>query len=255
MSSEGTVHVQTENRTTWITLDRAPLNIMDIPMMQALGKALYDIAGQCDFIVFQGAGPKGFSAGAEVRDHTPERVREMLTAFHGVFRQLWRADIVTIAQVHGYCLGGGCELASFCDFVIAGESAMFGQPEIRLGCYPPVALVLYPALVGPRAALHLLLTGRSFSAREAYEMGLVTRVVADEDVRGEVDTLLSELRSLSPLVLRMVRRALWREIGLDFERHLAEAEEMYHDELMKTEDAVEGIRAFIEKRSPAWRGR
>lgn len=253
--SADTIHVRTENRTTWITLDRAPLNVIDIPMMHALGKALYELPGKSDIVIFQGAGEKAFSAGVEVRDHTPDRVGAMLSAFHGIFRQLWRADCVTIASVHGYCLGGGCELASFCDLVVAAESAHFGQPEIRLGCYPPVAMVLYPVLVGPRAALHLLLTGRSFSAREAYEMGLVTRVVADDELRGEVETLVTELRSLSPLVLRMVRRALWRDIGLDFEKLLQEAERTYLDELMKTEDATEGIRAFVEKRAPVWRGR
>ena len=255
MSDSGTVHVHAENRTTWITLDRPPVNVIDIPMMHALSKVLYDVTAKSDFIVFQGAGEKGFSAGVEVRDHTPDRVREMLAAFHGIFRQLWKADCITIASVHGYCLGGGCELASFCDFVIAGEGAFFGTPEIRLGCFPPVALVLYPHLVGPRAAMHLLLTGRNFSAAEAFQMGLVTRVAPDDGVKHEVDALLAELRSLSPLILRRLRRELWRDCGLDFEKLLHEAEEMYLNEIVRTDDCVEGIRAFIEKRTPVWKGR
>jgi cyclohexa-1,5-dienecarbonyl-CoA hydratase len=179
----------------------------------------------------------------------------MLSAFHGVFRQLWRSGCVTIAGVHGYCLGGGCELATYCDFVIAGESAMFGQPEIRLGCFPPVAMVTLPYLVGPRAAMHLILTGRSFSAQEALHMGLVTRVVEDAAVEREVNALLSELGSLSPLIRRRVRQELWRSIGMDFERLLDAAENLYLNELMKTDDAVEGIRAFIEKRAPVWKNR
>jgi cyclohexa-1,5-dienecarbonyl-CoA hydratase len=255
MTTDGTIQLRTEARTAWITLDRPPLNVIDIPMMNALSKALYDLAGRCDFIVFRGAGEKGFSAGAEVRDHTPERIKEMLAAFHGVFRQLWRSGAVTIAGVHGYCLGGGCELATFCDFVIAGESSLFGQPEIRLGCFPPVAMVTFPYLVGPRAALHLILTGRSFSSQEAHHMGLVTRVVEDGAIEQEINALLSELGSLSPLIRRRVRRELWQAIGMDFEKLLDAAADLYLNELMRTEDAVEGIRAFIEKRAPVWKGR
>lgn len=255
MTTDAHIHVRTAERTSWVTLDRPPLNILDIPTMRELAGRLSEILPASDFLVFQGAGPKGFSAGAEVRDHTPERVREMLGVFHGIFRQLWRSDCLTVAAVHGYCLGGGCELATFCDFVVAAESAHFGQPEIRLGSFPPVALVTFPHLVGPRAAMHLILTGRSFSAREAYEMGLVTRVVADDAVLREVETLLSELRALSPLILRRLRRELWHDTGMDFEKLLAETEAMYLTELMQTEDAVEGIRAFLEKRAPVWKGR
>ena len=250
-----TIHVRTEQRTAWITLDRPPLNIIDIPMMHAVGKALHQLVGHCDIVVFEGAGPKGFSAGVEVRDHTPDRVREMIGAFHGIFRQLWRSDWITLAAVHGHCLGGGCELATFCDFVVATESARFGQPEIKLGCFPPVALVTLPILAGQRAALDLILTGRTVTAREALELGLVTRVVADDALAQGVEVLLAELRALSPLVLRMTRRALWARGESDFENALHAAEELYLKELMKTEDAHEGIRAFLEKRAPVWKAR
>jgi cyclohexa-1,5-dienecarbonyl-CoA hydratase len=255
MSAHETIHVHTEGRTAWVTLDRPPLNVFDIPMMKSLSHALVRLTAECDFIGFQGAGPKGFSAGAEVRDHTPDRVAEMLATFHEVFRQLARADCLTIAAVHGHCLGGGMELATFCDFVLATESAQFGQPEIKLGCFPPVALVMLPALVGLRAATDLILTGRTISAREARELGLVTRVVADDALAQSVDALLGELRALSPVVLRLSRRALRRNRNAEFEAALEEVERVYLDELMKTEDAQEGIRAFLEKRAPAWRGR
>ncbi len=259
MSPSETIHVHADGRTAWVTLDRPPLNVLDIAMMKALSSALglqlERLNPKCDFIVFQGAGPKGFSAGAEVRDHTPDRVTEMLEAFHGIFRRLWEAECITIAAVHGHCLGGGMELATFCDFVIATESAVFGQPEIKLGCFPPVAMVLLPHLVGPRAALDLILTGRTISAREAQQLGLVTRVAADDHLTQDVDALLAELRQRSPAVLGMTRRALWRRMGLDFDRSLREVEETYLHQLMKTEDAQEGIRAFLEKRVPTWRGR
>lgn len=255
MSERETIHVHTEGATAWVALDRPPLNVLDIPMMRALGRALTRPAAECDFVVFQGAGPKGFSAGAEVREHTPDRVADMLAAFHDIFRQLGRANCLTIAAVHGHCLGGGMELATFCDFVLAAESAQFAQPEIKLGCFPPVALVTLPRLVGLRAALDLILTGRAISAREAHELGLVTRVVADDALAQAVDTLLGELRRLSPAVLRMSRRALRGQQQDEFEQQLAAVEQIYLGELMKTEDAQEGVRAFLEKRVPAWRGR
>jgi cyclohexa-1,5-dienecarbonyl-CoA hydratase len=255
MSEPSTIHVHTEGRTAWVTLDRPPLNILDVAMMHELGHQLHELTPRCDFMVFQGAGPKGFSAGAEVRDHAPDRVREMLPAFHGIIHRLWRADCVTLAAVHGVCLGGGCELATFCDFVVATESAKFGQPEIKLGCFPPVAMITFPRLVGLRAALDLILTGRTISAAEAKQLGLVTRLCPDDALAASVDALLGELRGLSPAVLRLTRRELWERFGADFEKSLRDIEEVYLDELMKTDDAQEGIRAFMEKRAAVWHGR
>src|SRR5437879_435388 len=153
-----------EKRTAWITLDRPLLNILDTAMMRALDAALKPAVPKCDFVIFQGAGPKAFSAGAEIADHAPKRVRKMLSAFHAVFRRLAAAECVTIAAVHGYCLGGGMELASFCDFVLAAESAEFGQPEIKLSCFPPGAMVTLPELIGMRAAARLILTGDEIDA-------------------------------------------------------------------------------------------
>ncbi len=154
-----TTQLRLEHDVAWITLNRPPLNILDVSMMQELDAVLERALPQCDFVIFQGAGPKAFSGGAEIADHTPERVGKMLSAFHAVFRRLVAADCLKIAAVHGYCLGGGMELATCCDFVLAAESAQFGQPEIKLGCFPPVSMVTLPRLIGMRAAVHLILTG------------------------------------------------------------------------------------------------
>lgn len=254
-----TVHVRTEGRTVWVTLDRPPANVLDIATMKSLSRALAKLldppGGACDFLVFAGAGTKVFSAGTEVADHTPERVGSMLGAFHHVFRQLARADCLTIAAVHGNCLGGGMELASFCDFVIAAESARFGQPEIKFGCFPPVAMVTLPDLIGPRAAMDLILTGREISAAEARTLGIVTHVVADAALEQSVREFLAELRALSPAVLKLTGRTLRRRLREDFEGELGKIEQVYLNQLMKTEDAREGVRAFIEKRPATWRGR
>ncbi|MGH9789438.1 MAG: enoyl-CoA hydratase/isomerase family protein, partial [Candidatus Acidiferrales bacterium] len=200
-------------------------------------------------------GERGFSAGVEVRDHTPDRVGQMLATFHAVFRKLWAFDWITIAAVHGHCLGGGMELATFCDFCIATHTARFAQPEIKLGCFPPVAAVVLPSLVGPRRALELILTGRTLTATEAHTLGLVTKVVGEGELDSAAQKLIQQLQGYSPAVLGLTKKAVLRAAGLDFDQALTEMENIYLGELMKTADAAEGIRAFIERRQPAWAGR
>ena len=250
-----TIHLHIEERTAWITLDRPPLNVLDIAMMEALDAAVERALTRSDFLIFQGAGTEAFCAGADVADHSPERVEEMLCSFHSVFRRLASADCLTIAAVHGYCLGGGMELATFSDFVIATESAQFGHPEIRLGCFPPVAMVRLPQLIGMRAATHLILTGDQIRATEAQRLGLVTRVVPDRELPAAVETLLKELRALSPSVLHLTRKTLARLHSADFLKQLEEVERVYLSELMQSGDAQEGVRAFLEKRKPVWKGK
>jgi cyclohexa-1,5-dienecarbonyl-CoA hydratase len=254
-TSNETIQLRLEDRTAWITLDRPPLNILDISMMQALDAVLEGALSKCDFVIFQGAGPEAFSAGAEIADHTPERIEKMLSAFHAVFRRLAAAHCLKIAAVHGYCLGGGMELATFCDFVLATESAQFGQPEIKLGCFPPIAMVTLPPLIGMRAAADLILTGRPISATEALRLGLVTRVVPDSRIPARLDSLLQELQTLSPSVLQLTRKTLGRVHFADFAEQLEEVERVYLKELMHIQDAREGVRAFLEKRPPIWRGK
>jgi len=249
------IRLRIEHRTAWITLDRPPLNILDIAMMDSLDAALERALPKSDFVVFQGAGAKAFCAGADIADHTPKRVGKMLAAFHAVFHRLAAADCLTIAAVRGHCLGGGMELATFCDFVLATESAQFGQPEIKLGCFPPVAMVTLPRLIGMQAAAHLILTGHQISAAEAHRLGFVTRVVADSGLPEAADTLLEELRALSPSVLRLTRKTLTWLHSLNFSKQLKEVERVYLSELMKTHDAQEGIRAFLEKRKPVWKAK
>jgi cyclohexa-1,5-dienecarbonyl-CoA hydratase len=252
---EPAIQLRIENRTAWITLNRPPLNVLDIAMMRDLDAALKTAIPKSDFLVFKSEGPKAFSVGADVADHAPNRVAKMLAAFHAVFRRLAAANCVTIASVHGFCLGGGMELATFCDFVVAAGSAEFGQPEIKLGCFPPVAMITLPELVGMRAATDLILTGRQIGAPEAQLIRLIARVVPDHELAKATDELLAQLRSLSPAVLRLTRRTLWRLHAPAFSRRLAEVQRLYLTKLMKTADAQEGIRAFLEKRAPAWLGK
>ena len=257
MSEAGHIEVEREGAVARVWLNRPPLNVLDIPTLEELGTALESLPAppHLRFVVFQGRSERSFSAGVEVHDHMPDRVGQMLSSFHAVFRKLWSSDWITVAAVHGNCLGGGMELATFCDFLIATHTARFGQPEIKLGCFPPVAAVTLPALVGPRRALDLILTGRTLTAAEAHGLGLVTRLVGENELESAVANLISEMQGLSPVVLSLARRAVLRSSGLDFERALTEMEELYLGSLMKTSDAAEGIRAFIEKRQPVWAGR
>ena len=257
MSGAGHIEVEREGAVARVWLNRPPLNVLDIPTLEELGAALESLPTppHLRFVVFQGRGERGFSAGVEVRDHTPDRVEQMLERFHRIFRKLWSSDWITLAAVHGNCLGGGMELATFCDFLLATHTARFGQPEIKLGCFPPVAAVTLPALIGPRRALELILTGRTLTAAEAHALGLVTQVVGENELESAVAKLLGELQAYSPAVLALTRKAVFRASGIDFDRALTEMEELYLGTLMKTNDAAEGIRAFIEKRQPVWAGR
>jgi len=250
----GNLRVDSKERVARVTIDRPPLNILDIGMVAEIGEQLVRLPAHHEFIVFQGAG-NCFSAGADVADHTPERVGRLLGAFHHVFHEMGAGHAVTVAAVAGHCLGGGCELAMCCDFILAEESATFGFPEIKLGCFPPIAMVALPRMMPGHAAFDLILTGKTISAPEASALGMVTRVVPDGALANAVEGLLEEMKHLSPAVLRLTRR-LTRTAGFkDEEKELTEIENLYLDELIRTKDAVEGVRAFLEKRAPVWTGR
>jgi cyclohexa-1,5-dienecarbonyl-CoA hydratase len=144
-----------------ITLHNPPLNIIDIPMMEQLSTAIAEAEARSDISVIMLAGSdKVFSAGVDVAAHTPDKVQEMLSKFHDVFRALISSRKVSVATVHGHCLGGGAELAMVCDIVITAESATWGFPEISLGCFPPVAVTALAAVSGQKHAADLIFTGR-----------------------------------------------------------------------------------------------
>ena len=153
-------------------------NVIDIPMMEEFARAMEHIESQSEIstIVISGSG-EHFSSGVDIESHAPDRVQEMLEKFHGIIRKLVRTRRVTLAVVRGYCLGGGAELAMACDIVVTAESAHWGFPEIKLGCFPPVAAAALAAVVGQKRAAELVLTGRMFDGREAVQMGLASRAV------------------------------------------------------------------------------
>ena len=239
-----------------ITLQNPPINVIDIPLMEELLRAISLAEAQTDVSVLVLAGSeKSFSAGVDVAAHTPDKVAEMLTKFHAIFRALVSSRKVLVAGVRGHCLGGGAELAMMCDLVITSETATWGFPEILLGCYPPVAATALASIVGQKRAAELILTGRKISGLEAFAMGLASAVVAGAEVPGKVDAVVAQLGALSPAALAATKKAMYVWDAMHFDKGLARAEKIYLEELMQTEDAREGILAFLEKREPKWVGK
>ena len=239
-----------------ISLAHPPLNVIDIAMMEELAVSLKELDARTDTcaIVVAGEG-EAFSAGVDVAAHTPDKVEEMLTKFHTVIRALMATKKVTIAAVHGHCLGGGAELAMVCDLVYTSEDAQWGFPEIKLGCYPPVACTALAALIGQKRAAELILTGRTISGIEAAEIGLATRALPEDKLTSSVNECVDGLRRLSPAALAIAKKASYAWDSMHFDKGLARAEKVYFEDLLKTEDAHEGIRAFMEKREPRWAGK
>jgi cyclohexa-1,5-dienecarbonyl-CoA hydratase len=253
-------HIQfnIEDRVARITLARPPLNILNIAMMREIGEALglLILERRIVAIVFEAAtGSRAFCAGVAIEEHVAGTVYQMLDAFHGIFRQLEQLARPTIAVLEGSALGGGCELVAACDIVIAGEQARFGQPEIKLGVFPPLAAILLPRIIGEKRARELILTGETIDAPEAARIGLVNYVVPASALAEKTGEVLTRLRELSATALELTRKAIDLGNGRTLDVALKQVEDIYLHELMRTSDANEGVRAFMEKRKAVWRDR
>jgi cyclohexa-1,5-dienecarbonyl-CoA hydratase len=239
-----------------ITFARPKHNVLDIEMMNELNGQLEDMAADNDLkcVAIFGEGPS-WCAGVEVADHKPEMVDEMIATFNRIFERIDKLEVPTMAVVHGACLGGGLEVAIACDIVVASKSAIFGQPEIKLGFLPPYAAIRLPHLVGPAKAIEVCTTGKRYTAEEAQRMGFVGHVVEDDGLAGYAEKLIGEIRVNSPLIIRLNKRAVKNHLGLDFPDAIQGVSDLFLKTLMKTEDTLEGIRSFEEKRKPEWRNR
>jgi len=244
-----------KNKVGTITLNTPPLNWLTITMMKEINQVLDEAKkdGELQILVFDHAGEKAFSSGVDVADHTDEKVDEMIEVFHGMFRRLIEIDIPTLAVVNGVALGGGCEVISFCDMVLASERSRIGQPEIAVGVFPPVAAAWFPKIIGLKKTYELLLTGKMISAKEAENIGLVNMVIPNEGFREGVDKFLGELLGKSRPVSMWTKKAIKAGLSLDFAQALKASEIIYMRGCMETKDAKEGISAFMEKRKPVWK--
>ena len=251
----GYQHIETEaaDGLGTITLNRPPVNILNMAMMEEINDALKAWQGKKDLkaLLLKAKG-KCFSAGVDVGEHMGDLAPKMIDVFHGMFRLMDALDVPIVASVYGSCLGGGCELAVFCDLVVASEGAKFGQPEIQVGVFPPIAAQIMPRIIGRKAATELILSGKIISADEALDLGLINKVVAEDELETATDAFIKPYLKLSAAVLRSTKKAIRRGLMDDLEPSLKAIEDIYLNELMKTADANEGLKAFLEKRKPEW---
>lgn len=258
MSEGGVTLERRDGGVVHVRLDSPPGNVLDTELCARLLAVLAEAAAYEDakLLVLSNAG-KHFSFGASVEEHLPEGAPDMLAQMSALVAALYGHPYPTLAAVRGRCLGGGLEVALACDMVFAEESAILAAPEIRLGVFAPAATVLLQSSVPRCVAAEVLLTGRDLTAAEALEYHLINRVVDDGELDAAVAKLAAECfatRSASSLrhATAAFRNACsTRRIGRIAEE-LGRVESTYIEELLATHDGVEGIRAFLDKREPAW---
>jgi len=239
-----------------ITLNRPKFNMMNIEMMNELNGLFEDLLTDDDLkcVTINAAG-KHFCTGVEVADHKPDQVDDMIATFNRIFELSEQIEVPIIAVVQGFCLGGGMELAIACDVIVAGQGAQFGQPEIKVGFFPPYAAMRLPQLIGPAKAIEICTTGKFYSAEEARSLGMIAHVVEDEQLAESAEKLVKEIQGNSPLIIRLNKRAVKQHLGLSFKPALAGVSDLFLNTMMKTEDTLEGIASYEEKRKPEWKNR
>ncbi len=254
MSDSTLVEYRVENNVAYLHLNNPPVNIMSAAMMDQMSGLLETMAGDRDLkaVAITAAG-KAFCAGADVGEHRPENAAGMIASFGRLFRLLDALEIPVVMAVGGAAMGAGFELILMADVLLATQRAKFGQPEIRLGFFAPVGVVVLPELVGRARAMEITCTGRAYSAHEMADMGLVSQVVADDELEEAMENVLNDFRAASPLVLRLNTRTLKASRSGSFADKLGQAEDVFLAELMTSEDPVVGIEAFYAKSAPEWR--
>ena len=251
------IDFETKEDKAFLTINHPPLNILNISTMEEMNDALSSLLDnkQVKVLVLSGSGEKAFSAGVDVADHTEDKVEKMLQVFHDIFRNLSKLDQVTVAALKGLTLGGGCEVAIFCDLIIAADNLKIGQPEIKLSVLPPIALLILPRLVGLKKASELLLTGRIMEAAEAEKIGLINKAVPLASFDSELESFIQPFTELSLVGLKYSKKGINLGLETSFLEGLERIEKIYLEELMASEDAHEGLKAFMDKRKPLWKNK
>lgn len=242
-----------------LTMNRPKQNVMSMEMLKEMAEAIESLNNSDEVrVILLDASPECegyFSAGVGAEGYTVQMVFQMLEAFNRVFRAMIEISKPVLAVVDGVASAGGCELAAFCDLVVATENARFLQPEIKLGVFPPLGAVVYPRVIGPKRAMELLLTGETINAQQALTMGLVNRVVPRPALKETVDTIVRRLCEQSSPVLQLLKRVIFEGTWLPFDQAMRKSQDIYLNQLFDLEDSQEGLRALIEKRKPVWKNK
>ena len=257
--------MERRDRVLWLTIDRPERrNALNWSVVRGLRAALADAKADPDVavVVLTGVGDQAFCAGADLgtMGDAPEDGARFLDQHDargelaGLFQEMWQLGKPTVARVQGWAVAGGFGLALACDLVVASERARFGATEIRVGLWPFMVTVPMVRSMGPKTALDLMLTGRIVEAAEGQRLGFVSRVVAHEDLDASLEELVGTLAGHSPAVTKLGRDAFYAVLDMGSTQALAHLHAML-TLTNQTEDAAEGMAAFLEKRPPSWRGR
>jgi len=251
------IRFEIANHLARISLNQPPYNVLSIPLMKEMAEAIGSLNGSATVkcIVLDSTSPKAFSAGISLEDSKPDRVFQTLDAFNSVFQAIAEISKPLIVVVNGPAIGAGSELVAFGDMVIATPNARFAQPEVKMGVFPPFAAVMLPALIGPKKAYELILTGQSLSAEEAQSLGFVNRVVPESDLQQAVDEIVSRIGEFSAPVLEMTKAVIGGSVGMPLDQALKKSQDIYLNQLMALEDVREGLRARLEQRKAVWKNK
>lgn len=236
-----------------IGLDKPPANVLSLDSIRELEEA-FETLDEPDrkAIVVESANEKLFSGGVEVEDHLGEQLPKMMRSFGELFETMRGLGTPTIAKVEGSALGGGCEIVAGCDVAVATEEAQFGQPEINLGTFPPIAAALFPRFMDEKAAFELVMTGDEIGAERARELGLVNRVVPGDEVEAETRAFVESFSQKSGLVLGMAKGAFYDATDRDDFSDALDVATEHGIDITSTEEGQEGLHAFMEDRTPDW---
>jgi len=239
-----------------LTLDRPEHNLLNERMLNELTAGINKLGDirEIKLIVIDSA-TKSFCGGIELGEYTSRRVFQLLDAFHNAFAAMMDTAKPLLVVINGPAFGGGSELAALADLVVATPRARFAQPEIKLGVFPPLSAVILPYILGPKVALELVLTGETMTAERAFELGLVNRLVPENQLEKTVNELIAKVTAQSGPVLTMAKKAILGSMGLSLREGVRNSMKIFLNELSDLEDSQEGLRALVEKRAPKWKNR